>query len=92
MDLSMRMGGESFSTSGNLRVTVFSVTTCSSTGSFSNILMRDWTREARFALYLNRERCNNLSMFRPGQWIRILFLRIRIQQFLSMRIRIQLFF
>ncbi len=56
--LSMRMGGESLSTSGNLRVTVLSVTTGSRTGSFSSILMRDWTKEARFALYLPIETDN----------------------------------
>jgi hypothetical protein len=36
-------------------VTVDSVITGSNTGSFSNILMRDWTSDARLALYLTDE-------------------------------------
>jgi len=47
------IGGESFSTSGNLNDTVYTSSGASSTGSFSSFLIRDWASEDLAALYRN---------------------------------------
>jgi hypothetical protein len=81
------MGGESLSTSGNLRVTVLSVTTGSRTGSFSSILMRDWTSEARFALYLRMGTVNQQPF---NDDFHVILSSVADQLYISMRIHIRI--
>ena len=44
------MGGESFSTSGNLKCTVYTLSGGSSIGIFSSFLIRDWASDDLAAL------------------------------------------
>ena len=69
-------GGEIFSVSGSLNVSVSSSSGGVSSGSFSRILILDCACAARFALYRQRS-MKACRCFRYSIWVSYSFLRLR---------------